>query len=207
MNPPDAPGESPGAGKFTRLQTALGGVTLIRPVIHRDHRGFFLESYNKEEFKKLGIFTEYLQDNHSYSEKGVIRGLHFQRIHPQEKLVRVVRGSVFDVAVDIRNESPNFGKSIGIILSPSDMTLVHIPVGFAHGFLALEDNTQVLYKTSELYDPQYEGGVVWCDPDLDIPWPLEKYEISQPIISDKDQKLPFFSDLISSAPERGNRFL
>jgi dTDP-4-dehydrorhamnose 3,5-epimerase len=184
--------------KFTRHPTKLNDITLINPMVYRDSRGFFLESYNKKEFENIGITTEYIQDNHSYSEKGVIRGLHFQRVRPQEKLVRVVSGSIYDVAVDIRSGSPMFGKYIGVYLSATEMTMAHIPVGFAHGFLSLEDSTQVVYKTSELYYPEYDAGIFWKDPELSIPWPLKKFGIDTPIVSEKDSKLPRIRDIGST---------
>jgi dTDP-4-dehydrorhamnose 3,5-epimerase len=180
---------------FTRSPTQLKDVTLIKPKIFKDSRGFFLESYNKKEFEKIGITTEYMQDNHSLSEKGVIRGLHFQKLHPQEKLVKVVNGSIFDIAVDIRKGSPQFGKYIGLYLSAQDLKMVHIPIGFAHGFIALENSTQVFYKTSEFYYPEYDAGIVWNDPELAIPWPLKEYGITNPIVSDKDSKLPKLRDI------------
>jgi dTDP-4-dehydrorhamnose 3,5-epimerase len=176
--------------KFIRFFTKLQDVTLIKPILFRDARGFFLESYNKKEFEKIGITTDYIQDNHSCSDKGVVRGLHFQRKHPQEKLVRVISGSIYDVAVDLRKGSPQFGKSVGLYLSTKDMTMIHIPAGFAHGFLALEDTTHVLYKTSEPYYPEYDAGILWNDPDLCIPWPLEEFDIKNPLVSEKDKKLP-----------------
>jgi len=183
--------------KFTRHPTALHDVTLIKPVIFRDSRGFFLESYNKKEFEEIGITSEYIQDNHSCSEKGVIRGLHFQRTCPQEKLVRVVRGSIYDVAVDIRKGFPQFGKSVGVFLTAEDTTMIHIPVGFAHGFLALEDHTHVFYKTSEFYYPEHDAGIVWNDPDLGIPWPLEEFGIKSPLVSEKDRMLPRIREIAS----------
>jgi dTDP-4-dehydrorhamnose 3,5-epimerase len=187
--------------KFTRQLTNLAGITLIRPVLFRDSRGFFFESYNKREFEKLGITTNYVQDNHSCSAKGVIRGLHYQNVHPQEKLVRVLRGSIYDVAVDIRETSPHFGKAVGVYLSGQDMTMIHIPIGFAHGFLALEDFTDVLYKTSEFYYPEYDAGIAWNDPDIRIQWPLEEHGISNPIVSEKDRNLPVMRDIKSTIVE------
>ncbi len=186
--------------KFTRHPTDLEGVTLIKPMLYKDSRGFFLESYNKSEFEKIGINTIYVQDNHSCSAKGVIRGLHYQTIHPQEKIVRVLRGSIFDVVVDIRDNSPSFGKAIGIIVSASDRTMIHIPVGFAHGFLALEDSTEIMYKTSEFYYPQYDAGIIWNDPDLGIAWPFQEIGISEPIVSEKDSKLPSLRDVDTPFP-------
>lgn len=183
--------------KFTRHPTKLQDVTLIKPILFKDSRGFFFESYNKNEFEKIGIATEYVQDNHSCSAKGVIRGLHYQRIHPQEKIVRVIQGSIYDVVVDLRKGSPHYGRAIGVNLSEQDMTMIHIPVGFAHGFLALEDSTHVVYKTSELYYPEYDAGVLWNDPDLGIPWPLKENGIPSPAVSEKDSKLPRLRDINS----------
>jgi dTDP-4-dehydrorhamnose 3,5-epimerase len=184
-----------GNEKMNVILTELNGVTLIKPTIFEDQRGFFLESYNKKKFEKIGITTEFVQDNHSYSSKGVIRGLHYQRIHPQEKIVRVVSGSIYDVVVDIRSGSSCYGKSIGLYLTDKDITMIHVPVGFAHGFLALEDATQVVYKTSEHYYPKYDAGILWNDPALGIPWPLEKFGITKPIISMKDGRLPYLKDI------------
>jgi dTDP-4-dehydrorhamnose 3,5-epimerase len=181
--------------KFRRIPSGLDDVSLIEPVVFRDDRGFFLESYNKQEFERIGIRSEYIQDNHSASGKGVIRGLHFQKKYPQEKLVRVVKGSIFDVVVDLRNGSPGFGTSIGVILSAADMKMIHIPVGFAHGFLALEQDTQVIYKTSEFYYPEYDAGILWNDPQLGIHWPLKEYGIEKPVISEKDRLLPKLGEI------------
>lgn len=183
------------SNKFTRVGTNLMNVTLIRPQIFNDNRGFFFESYNKKEFKTIGITTDYIQDNHSFSKKGVIRGLHFQTVHPQEKLVRVVSGSIYDVAVDIRRGSPLFGKFVGVYLFARDLTMIHIPVGFAHGFLTLEDSTHVLYKTSDLYYPEHDAGIFWNDPELGIPWPLKEFDIVHPIVSEKDSNLPRISEI------------
>ena len=183
--------------KFTRHPTKLSGVTVIKPVQFRDARGFFLESYNKLEFEIIGITTEYVQDNHSCSAKGVIRGLHFQKKYAQEKIVRVVRGSIYDVVVDLRKGSSTYGSSIGVYLSDRDLTMLHIPIGFAHGFLALEETTQVIYKTSELYYPEHDAGIVWNDPALGIPWPLEEYRIEVPVLSEKDRSLPRLEDIDS----------
>lgn len=185
-------------GKFARYPTALHDVTLIKPLIFRDSRGFFLESYNKKEFEAIGITTGYIQDNHSCSGKGVIRGLHFQRTRPQEKIVNVIQGSVYDVVVDVRKGSPQFGNYIGVVLTAEDATMIHMPAGFAHGFVALEDHTHVLYKTSEFYYPEYDAGIIWNDPDLGIPWPLEEYGITSPLVSEKDRRLPLFREIDSS---------
>jgi dTDP-4-dehydrorhamnose 3,5-epimerase len=190
--------------KFTRYPTKLHDVSLIKPTMYRDLRGFFLESYNQKEFEKIGITTLFVQDNHSCSGKGVIRGLHFQDVYPQEKLVRVASGSVYDVAVDIRQGSPTFGESIGVSVSAKDMTIIHIPVGFAHGFLALEENTHILYKTSEVYYPGYDRDILWNDPDLRIIWPLEENGIADPIVSEKDGNLPRLRDISPEFSSRRN---
>lgn len=180
-----------------KLTTVVPGVSLIRPAVYRDSRGFLLESYNRKEFKKIGISTEFVQDNLSCSHKGVIRGLHFQAVHPQEKLVRVISGAIYDVAVDMRMQSATYGKSCGVTLSDHDPVMIHIPAGFAHGFLSLEDNTHVHYKTSEFYYPEYNAGISWNDPDLRIDWPLDRYGIRDPILSEKDGKLPRLKDMKS----------
>jgi dTDP-4-dehydrorhamnose 3,5-epimerase len=182
--------------KLQRSGTALSGVSLLEPRVFRDDRGFFFESYNQQDYARLGIDTLFVQDNHSCSAKGVIRGLHFQARYPQEKLVRVIRGAIFDVAVDIRKGSPAYGHSVGIVLSASGR-MIHIPAGFAHGFLALEDHTEVLYKASDLYHPEHDAGIVWNDPDLKIAWPFAEYNIRDPIISGKDRQLPRLSRIDS----------
>jgi len=179
---------------FKKIETGLPDVSLIYPTIFRDARGFFLESYNRGEFKKIGITSEFVQDNHSCSAKGVIRGLHFQTVYPQEKLVRVVKGAIYDVSVDMRKKSGTYGRTFGVTLSDRDLVMVHIPAGFAHGFLSLEENTHVHYKTSEFYYPEYDSGILWNDPDLGIDWPLDTYGIRDPIISEKDSKLPRLKD-------------
>lgn len=180
--------------KFKKYDTGLPGVSLIRPVLYRDARGYFLELYNREEFHKIGIMAEFVQDNHSCSHKGVIRGLHFQTRYPQEKLVRVTRGAIYDVMVDLREKSATYGRIYAVILSDRDPVMVHIPAGFAHGFLSLEDNTHVFYKTSEVYYPEYDAGIFWNDPDLDIDWPLEHYGVGEPLLSEKDSRLPRLRD-------------
>jgi len=183
--------------KFKKINTELPGVSLIHPVIFRDSRGFFLECYNKNEFVNIGIISDFVQDNHSCSAKGVIRGLHFQTTYPQEKLVRVIRGAIYDVSVDMRRNSATYGRSFGVTLSDRDLVMVHIPVGFAHGFLSLEGNTHVHYKTSEFYYPEYDSGILWNDPDLGIDWPLDKHGIKDPTISEKDSQLPRLRDIES----------
>jgi dTDP-4-dehydrorhamnose 3,5-epimerase len=151
----------------------------------RDERGFFLETFHRTKFAELGITDHFVQDNHSCSVKGTLRGLHYQLQHPQAKLCRVVEGEALDVAVDIRFDSPNFGKWTSVLLSAKEQNQIYIPIGFAHGFLALTDTVQFLYKCSDFYDPADERGILWNDPDLNISWGVEA-----PIVSVKDAKLP-----------------
>jgi len=176
------------------MQTEIADVKLIVPRIHRDRRGFFSETYNKAGLTSLGTNLEFVQDNHSLSaERGVVRGLHFQ-IPPfaQDKLVRVIRGSVFDVAVDIRRGSPTYGKHVARVISVADWNQFLVPAGFAHGFCTLEANTEVIYKVTNYYSPEHDRGMLWSDPDLGIAWPVAENEA---ILSDKDKKQPRFRDL------------
>jgi len=183
--------------KFESIGTPLEDVVIIQPHLFSDTRGFFLESYNAEEFTLLGILEVFVQDNHSCSRKGVIRGLHYQSRYPQGKLVRVLRGSIYDVIVDIRKGSPKYGMNYGIVLSSDTPRMVYIPPGFAHGFLALEDRTEVHYKTTDFYHPEYDAGIRWNDPTLGIQWPLIENGIEHPLLSPKDALLPFFSEINS----------
>jgi len=173
-----------------RLETTLPGVWEIRPKVHRDARGFFLETYHRAKFAELGITLAFVQDNHSYSAKNSLRGLHYQLVHPQAKLCRVVDGEVLDVAVDIRAGSPTFGKWTSVLLSAREQNQIYIPVGFAHGFLALTDPVQFLYKCSDFYDPKDEHGIIWNDPDVGIQW-----NVANPIISEKDSKYSKLTDV------------
>lgn len=176
------------------VPTEIADVKLIVPKINRDHRGFFSETYNKAGLASLGADLEFVQDNHSLSvERGVIRGLHFQ-IPPfaQDKLVRVIRGSVFDVAVDIRRGSPTYGKHVARVISAADWNQFLVPIGFAHGFCTLEANTEVIYKVTNYYSPEHDRGVLWNDPDLGIAWPIAE---SEAILSDKDRRHPKLSEL------------
>ena len=166
-------------------KTELPGVLLITPAVFRDDRGFFLESFNEATFADAGLAARFVQDNHSRSAKGVLRGLHYQLRHPQGKLVRVVRGKIFDVAADIRRGSPTFGKWVGVTLDDSEMSALWIPAGFAHGFCALSEGVDVVYKCTDFYAPSDERGVLWNDPMLGIRWPVEK-----PIVNAKDQSYP-----------------
>ena len=165
--------------------TALPGVLIVRPIIHGDNRGFFFESFNSRSFAdSTGLNVNFVQDNHSRSEKGVLRGLHYQIHQAQGKLIRVVEGSIFDVAVDIRRGSPTFGKWVGVELSADNKKQLWVPPDFAHGFLVTSDVAQVLYKTTDYYAPEYERSIMWDDPDIGIEWPeLGAY----PLLSDKDK--------------------
>jgi dTDP-4-dehydrorhamnose 3,5-epimerase len=169
-------------------------VQLLRSPIHGDTRGWFSETYNKATFAAAGVHQEFVQDNHSMSsERGVVRGLHFQ-IPPfaQGKLVRVVRGSIFDVAVDLRRNYPSFGKHVSCVLSAADGKQLFVPIGFAHGFCTLEAHTEVVYKVTNFYSREHDRGVLWSDPDLGISWPVSR---SEALLSEKDLVLPAFSEL------------
>jgi len=162
--------------------TRLPEVLLIEPKVFGDARGFFFESWNEREFERAGIRARFVQDNHSRSEKGVLRGLHYQVRQPQGKLVRVTEGEIFDVAVDVRRSSPTFGMWEGARLSAQSKSMLWIPVGFAHGFCVLSDFAEVLYKTTDFYAPGHERSIAWNDPDLGIDWPLS----GAPLLSPKD---------------------
>jgi dTDP-4-dehydrorhamnose 3,5-epimerase len=166
------------------IPTEIPDVLIIEPQVYGDDRGFFLESFNQKDFReKTGVNTTFVQDNHSMSLKNVLRGLHYQIPNPQGKLVRVVNGSVFDVAVDARKSSPTFGQWVGCVLSAENKRIFWVPEGFAHGFLVLSDRAEFLYKTTNYYYPKYEKTISWNDADLGIDWPLE----TPPILSPKDQ--------------------
>jgi len=184
-------------GKFTRCNTRLDDVVIIRPSVFRDKRGFFLESYNRRELAEIGIYDEFVQDNVSRSRKGVVRGLHYQAGQVQAKLVQVVNGVIFDVIVDLRNGSPTYGGHLGIEIDTGDPCLLYVPAGFAHGFMALEDNTEVMYKVTDFYAPQYDAGIRWDDPDLCIHWPIEAHNIDNVILSPKDAALPLLREIRS----------
>lgn len=170
--------------------TAIPDVKIIEPQVFGDDRGFFLESYNRDEYGNAGIYDVFVQDNHSRSAKNVLRGLHYQVFNPQGKLVRVVHGDVFDVAVDMRKNSETYGKWVGVHLSEKNKRILWIPEGFAHGFLVLSAFADFLYKTTNFYNPDAERCVIWDDPDLAIDWPLQ----GPPILSPKDLKgMPFAS--------------
>ena len=175
-------------------KTTLKDAYLIKPQVLQDERGFFIETYSEKQFKEAGIDADFVQDNHSQSvTKGTLRGLHFQSGEDaQAKLVRVTKGAVYDVIVDLRKNSPTFGKWEGFELTDNNFYLLYVPRGFAHGFCTLADYTEFQYKCDNFYAPESEGGLIWNDPDLKIYWPIEN-----PILSDKDKKLPFFKDLNS----------
>ena len=165
------------------IETALPDVLLLEPRVFEDERGHFFESYNKKTLKDLGIDYEFVQDNHSRSKKGVLRGLHYQIQQPQGKLVRVIEGEVFDVAVDIRKSSPTFGQWVGFNLSAANKRIAWIPPGFAHGFLTLSGVAETLYKTTDYWAPEYERCIRWDDPEIQIAWALRM----TPIVADKDK--------------------
>ena len=166
------------------VPTAIPGVLILEPVVFEDHRGFFLESYNQRAFgEATGLDVEFVQDNHSRSAKGVLRGLHYQIRQPQGKLIRVTAGEIFDVAVDLRRGSPTFGKWEGFALSAESKRMVWIPSGFAHGFLVLSEHADVQYKTTDFYATGHERTIAWNDPDLAIAWPL----VGEPLLADKDR--------------------
>lgn len=167
------------------IETAIPGVLIIEPRIFGDARGFFMETWNAATFAAAGLDLTFVQDNHSRSQKGVLRGLHFQNPGPQGKLVRVTSGAVFDVAVDLRAASPTFGKWVGVELSAANKRMLWVPEGFAHGFLTLEDDTDFLYKCTAPYAPQSEFTLAWNDPAVGIEWPVGGLE---PLVSDKDAR-------------------
>jgi dTDP-4-dehydrorhamnose 3,5-epimerase len=166
-----------------KIATSLPGVLILEPRVFGDQRGFFLESYNEKVFREMGIVDRFVQDNHSYSTKNVLRGLHYQIKHPQGKLVRVVEGEVLDVAVDLRRSSPTFGKYEAVRLSGENRRMLWIPAGLAHGFLVLSNAAHVAYKTTDYYSPENERTLAWNDPTLKIGWQLK----TEPIVSAKDQ--------------------
>lgn len=175
---------------FNKIKTTLQDCYLIEPQVFWDSRGFFMESYSAQEFEKIEILTQFVQDNHSKSKKWVLRGLHFQSRKPQTKLVRVARGAVYDVVVDLRIGSPTFGKWEWFLLSEENKKMLYVPRGFAHGFLTLEDNTEFLYKCDDYYDPGFEFGIIWNDNQLAIDWNryIQEYQIDTLEISEKDKK-------------------
>lgn len=171
----------------------LKGLKLIQPTVFRDDRGFFFESFHEPRYRSFGISCSFVQDNHSKSCQGTIRGMHFQTHPGQDKLVRVIQGRIFDVAVDIRPQSPTFGQWTGVILDDEEQQQLFVPVGFAHGFCVLSDEAHVLYKVSNVYDPHTEKGFRWDDPDVAIDWPVKN-----PVVSKRDMQNPSFASLFST---------
>lgn len=185
-------------GNFTFIETSIPGVIIVDVKSYGDARGYFMETYKEPDFKAGGIACDFVQDNQSSSTKGVLRGLHFQKQHPQSKLVRVVSGEVFDVCVDLRSGSPTFGKWEGVVLSAENRRQFFIPRGFAHGFLVLSDTAEFCYKCDDVYHPDDEGGLMWNDPAIGIDWPAlngdAEFDPAKVVLSDKDTKHPSFEN-------------
>lgn len=182
-------------GKINVIPTSIRDLYIIEPQVFGDHRGYFIESYSEADFKAAGLDMKFVQDNESRSKKGVLRGLHFQTQHTQGKLVRAVEGEVYDVAVDLREGSPTFGKWEGVLLTAENKRQFYVPEGFAHGFLVLSDVATFQYKCTDYYAPKYDGGIRWDDPDIGIKWPLEGIE--EVLLSDKDKKQQSLKEFMS----------
>lgn len=180
---------------FTVKKTPIKDLVIIETKVFGDSRGFFMETYNQASFEELGLTMNFVQDNHSKSKKGVLRGLHFQTKHTQGKLVRVIKGRVYDVAVDLRKGSETFGQWYGIELSGENKLMFYVPEGFAHGFLTLDDETEFVYRCTDLYAPEYDSGILWSDKILNIDWKFKEFGINpeELTISDKDQKQQEFN--------------
>ena len=172
------------------LPTSLEGVLLIEPFVFEDKRGFFMETYQKETYRELGIDSNFVQDNLSYSVRGTLRGLHYQLPHAQAKLVQVIKGEIFDVTMDIRSGSPTLGKWAGVHLSDKNRRQLYIPEGFAHGFCVLSETAIFTYKCSDFYSPDSERGILWSDPDIGVDWPVEN-----PVLSEKDRNYDYLKDV------------
>ena len=183
-------------GKFRRIDTNIEGVFIVEPTVFGDNRGYFMETYSKADFEEIGITNEFVQDNQSKSRKGVLRGLHFQKENTQAKLVRCIKGEVFDVAVDLRPGSKTYGKWTGVIVSEENKKMFMIPKGFAHGFLVLSEEAEFCYKCDDFYNPSAEGGLKWDDPEIGIEWPevigMNKEDY---LTSEKDAKWPTLKEL------------
>ena len=174
---------------------AIQGLAVIEPTVHGDARGYSVETYNENDMKEAGLDLVFVQDNQSFSSKGVLRGLHFQKQYPQGKLVRVIQGEVYDVAVDLRSGSPTYGKYYGVLLSEKNFKQFYIPKGFAHGFVVLSETALFCYKCTDFYHPNDEGGLAWNDPNIGIDWPVDGVEVK---LSDKDQKNPTLREIEAS---------
>ncbi|KAF5054861.1 dTDP-4-dehydrorhamnose 3,5-epimerase [anaerobic digester metagenome] len=179
-------------GNFTFIETDIKDVFIIEPKVYGDNRGYFEETYQYENFKEAGLDMIFVQDNESKSKKGVLRGLHFQTQYSQGKLVRVLQGEVFDVAVDLRKDSDTYGKWTGVRLTSENKKMFYIPENFAHGFLVLSDEATFAYKCTNLYHPEYDSGIIWSDKEINIQWPLEGIE--EILLSDKDKKQQTFEE-------------
>lgn len=175
-------------------KTPIEGVLLVKPKVFGDKRGFFVETWQKKRYEEAGINLPFVQDNHSMSTKGILRGLHFQKKHPQGKLVMVSQGEVFDVAVDLRKDSPSFGQWFGALLTAENQHQLWVPPGMAHGFVVLSETAHFHYKCTDYYHPEDEGSIRWNDPDVDVKWPIS----FEPVVSEKDAKAPFFADIKDS---------
>ena len=183
-------------GKFKKIETSIDGVVVVEPTVFGDERGYFMETYEKTDFEEIGILGDFIQDNQSKSKKGVLRGLHFQKQHSQAKIVRCIKGEVFDVCVDLRPGSKTYGKWEGVVLSGENKKMFYIPRGFAHGFLVLSDEAEFCYKVDNIYDKDSEGGVMWNDPEIGIEWP-EVPGVSKEdyLTSEKDGKWPTLNEI------------
>ena len=180
-------------GQFKFTKTGIEDLYIIEPKVFGDNRGYFMETYNYEEFKAAGLDMVFVQDNQSMSTKGVLRGLHFQTKHTQGKLVRVIKGEVFDVAVDLRKGSETFGKWYGVLLTEENKKQFYVPEGFAHGFLVTSDEAEFVYKCTDFYHPEFDCGLLWNDPDINIEWPIDgTFEV---LLSEKDKIQKKFSEL------------
>lgn len=179
-------------GKFEFIETGIEGMFIVEPTVFEDNRGFFMETFNERDFKDAGYDLKFVQDNQSKSTRGVLRGLHFQIKYPQGKLVRVTKGKVFDVGVDLRSDSDTYGKWFGAVLSDENKRQLYIPPKFAHGFVVLSDEAEFLYKCTEFYHGEDEGGIIWNDEDIGVEWPLD--DIDEVILSEKDKLWPSFKE-------------
>jgi dTDP-4-dehydrorhamnose 3,5-epimerase len=178
-----------------KLETKLDGVVLVEPQVHGDERGFFVETFSRDAWAEIGVAAEFIQHNHSRSAKGTLRGLHFQTEPGQAKLLRCSRGKIFDVAVDLRRNSPTYGQWEGHVLDDEKHRQLYVPIGFAHGFAVLSDVADVTYLVSSLYDPATESGIAWNDPDIGVEWPVEA-----PLLSERDTSAPRLSEVADTLP-------
>jgi dTDP-4-dehydrorhamnose 3,5-epimerase len=179
----------------TRGETKLDGLVLIEPQVHGDSRGFFLETYARDEWKALGVDADFVQQNHSRSSRGTLRGLHFQTSPGQAKLLRCARGEILDVAVDLRKDSPTFGQWEGHVLDDEKGHQLYVPIGFAHGFVVLSEVADVCYQVSSLYDPATEAGIAWDDPEVGVDW-----QVDEPLLSERDKTAPKLAEIADSLP-------